>query len=478
MTRCPVRYGLHRCGNPLDGTVPVCAACLEVILGESDPARRRTLASIDLLPSWVVTQLSTDADEWVRVEVATRSDLPDAVAAILCDPTREPSPNVWRAVARTPAGARHATSLLEAPDGVTAALVATNPDLDDATLRLLTDSPIETVATAAISAASGLSLDPALAAQARSGSPPSARSLSSSPRGTTRPTKHAAQHAPIPVPSTGEAPVVPAAAPSPPPVLTVQPAPLPPPPPPVLRGPSDTSLRDVPEEPVIAVAPVVDPGPSESSENDRRPGLASATRTLRGLVGVAAAACLVILIAVGAGMWWPSTTRLPEVSPTSVQTPTTTHAPTPTQAPLPSTTSTTLTPTTTDPPTTVVPTPPPPTSPPTPEWPAPPVTAAPQPAPAPAPVPPPPSGPTTRSITLSSRSGNYCGSTNVTVTYSPSPATVTIRDAAGRTVGSWSGPSGQTRSVALPQPTRTLTVIVSSDAGRLSVAASAAGPSC
>lgn len=119
----------------------------------------------------------------------------------------------------------------------------------------------------------------------------------------------------------------------------------------------------------------------------------------------------------------------------------------------------------TTPPATVVPTTPAPTVPP----------------PPPASVPvatPPPAGPVTQTLTITSTSGRFCQQVNVTVSFSPEPASVVVRDDAGFQIGAWSGPSGQSHDLTLASPTSALQVTVTANGNGLSISGSANGPSC
>ena len=79
--RCKVHArSLRRCGNPSVGCLEICQPCLDILLDEADPQRRRTLAASENIPASVVERLACDRDEHVRARVAARADLGPALA--------------------------------------------------------------------------------------------------------------------------------------------------------------------------------------------------------------------------------------------------------------------------------------------------------------------------------------------------------------------------------------------------------------
>lgn len=131
-----MRYETGPCPNAAVGGLPVCGPCLTVVLSERDPGRRRALAGTPGLPGPLLGRLATDPDDGVRARVATRDGLTDTYVANFTNPATEASPAVWRALAATPAGARHAAALAATGDRSTRLILATNaatPDdvLDD-----------------------------------------------------------------------------------------------------------------------------------------------------------------------------------------------------------------------------------------------------------------------------------------------------------------------------------------------------------
>lgn len=449
--RCTVRFGLRRCGARAVGEIPLCNTCLDELFQEPDPRRRRTLASIEHLPLVVIERLAHDEDEFVRIGVAARSDLPPSVARTLASPGEEPCPDVWRALAMSASVASTAETLQIADDTVTLKLLAANPATPPSVLDELAEHRDPDIASIAIGARAGLrpALDP---------------SLASSPTGDQRPIS-----AP---PFLRSLPTRPGTA-GDPPFATDGASP---------RGRSS----------IAAWKPPSDPLPERVTRDTVIVSKAEPHRfTFRPLhmslmmIGVLfCGLALGMTLSRGSSPHTPSPAAVP--ASTTNQTASTSPAPpTPTTHPTPKVSerdhgSTTTTPTTTAPVTPATASPPDATAPAERDVRPPDTRPAQIQTPAPAPVAPAsvPAGPVSRSITVTSTSGSFCSTVRVSVNVSPSPATITVTDSAGRTVATWAGASGQTRHIALPHASRTLTIHATATGTAMTLSASAAGNSC
>ena len=179
--RCAVRHDDLRCENVTTGALPICGSCLTELLEEADPRRRRALAVVEQLPAGVVQRLVDDPDPQVRAQVATRGDLDAGTIARLADPDREPAPEVWRALATTPAGAEHAWELCSTNDPLTLAIVASNPAVGAEVLERLVDNPDPDVADAAAAARAGRPPDARIAAEIADARVTEARPITQAP---------------------------------------------------------------------------------------------------------------------------------------------------------------------------------------------------------------------------------------------------------------------------------------------------------
>lgn len=510
ISHCKVHAGLlRRCGNPPVEGLEICQPCLDILLNEPDPQRRRALAATGNLPRSLVERLAGDPDEHIRALVAARSDLPPTLAQQFASNT-ESSPLVSRALAGSSNALLNAGDLISTGDPLTLATLAAHPDLDGELLDQLTDHPDLDVSTSAIATRAGLRPDPAISRRVTEAARTDMRPIASPQKGTPMPVSHFRRKA----------------SPAPPAVLDLEPAPiveaLSDPPVEVELAAGDQRAVDavlisatpvenfeprasgvhesvVPPLPALASLAVV-PDPLESLDDsptidvesvigdlqeltsDAPSGFATDTdpaasgspsegsRSRRAFAFVGAA---VVLVAITAGI-----TQLqhdPRPTPSATPLPTIQHVATTTTALASSTTSATTNPPSTQPPAppTTVAVGPTPTAPPLPS------PVPPQPAvPAPIEAPPAPSGPVTRSIQVTSTSGRFCGSVRVTANFSPSPASVTVTDDQGHQVGAWSGLSGQTRAFELSRATNALTVKVQANGTGLAVSASASGDSC
>lgn len=511
-SRCKVHAGLlRRCGNPPVEGLEICQPCLDILLNEPDPQRRRTLAVTENLPRSVVERLAGDPDGHVRARVAAQSDLPPTLAQQFASNT-EISPLVWRALASSIHALPNAGDLISTGDPLTLATLAAQPDLDCELLDQLTDHPDPDVSTSAIATRAGLRPDPTIRHRIDQAAHTDTRPITAPPKGTP---------APVPLPSPPTSPVqtvrhrpcvqpsrtatsividddpadlhtstshveeIPGLLPPPPRTASLSPEPV----------PLTTTVAAVPEAPVMpviadelldeerltevesAILHWQDP-PSESANTEdaagdvssRPPAPSSEFHSVRTLAFVGAAAVVVAII-VGIAQL----THDPHSIPLAIPPMTTGQMATATTGPTPSTAAATTAPSSTNP------SAPPSTAPPGPAPTLPPVPPPPTPRPAdPAPVeaPPVPSGPVTRSIQVTSASGRFCGSVQVTVNYSPSPASVIVHDDRGRQVGGWSGPSGQTRTLTLTEPSSALLLTVNTTGTGLAASASATGDSC
>ncbi len=179
------------------GGLEVCGPCLGVILSETDPGRRRSLAGVARLPGPVVARLVDDPDAGVRARVAMRDDLDAATAARLADPRREPSPVVWRSLAGTRTGAARAESLVSTGDHVTRLILATNPATPQEMLERLAELGDAQVAATVDATRSGQAPDGAVIAQVLGARSIATRPLSSAPAGTAWPGEPASRTAAI-----------------------------------------------------------------------------------------------------------------------------------------------------------------------------------------------------------------------------------------------------------------------------------------
>ncbi len=392
--RCAVRHDDLRCENVTTGALPICGSCLTELLEEADPRRRRALAVVEQLPAGVVQRLVDDPDPQVRAQVATRGDLDAGTIARLADPDREPAPEVWRALATTPAGAEHAWELCSTNDPLTLAIVASNPAVGAEVLERLVDNPDPDVAHAAAAARAGRPPDARIAAEIADARVTEARPITQAP---------------------GEKP---------------------------------TPVEDAPP-------PELGEDATATAEPDRR------RIVTRLIVGAIALVVIGAVIALAIGLSRGSSDQGLTASGGRV---TTTAAAT-TTAPTTSTTTSTTTTSTTVAPTTAPPTAPPSTNapPPTPGQIVPPATGAQE---------------ISQKFTISSGSQPFCTSVNVTVVFSPSPAHVVVTDDAGRTIGNWTGPSGQTKKLSLWGPTKALNVTVSEVATGINATGNATGSAC
>lgn len=470
--RCQVRFGIKRCGSPCTSNLPLCDRCLDDLLAEVDPGRRRSLSTWPQLPHPVIELLATDQDAHVRAALAARTDLPTALAARLADPTVEPSPLVWRGLASTPRVREVAERLATCDDTRTLLALALNVDTPRAVLdRLVGHSTLE-VATAAIGARAGLRPTPG---------PTTAtdvvprRAITSPPDGAHARRVRRAAALPgaqgVDASVNGEA----VAAPS-----TVQTAAAPAPPS-TTATPAASGRPIRPWQPETGVPQAVADPSTTSRPSHATPSRRSGRKILH--FSIASAGALTCGVALGLYLAPAHTNRdaVPGPSPlvaTAPTLPATSQASPKSTSTTPTSTSSTLPPTTTTRTGATTPSA------------ASPSTAAPVPYQAPEPasspatsarqveVPAPPSGPMSRTITVTSARRSFCGSVRVAVNFSPSPAKVTIVDATGHTVATWSGASGGTRTVELTSPSRTLAITVSADASSLSASASASGNSC
>lgn len=459
--RCKVRIGtLRRCSNPSVDELEICWPCLDTLLDEADPRRRRSLAAVEGLPDHVVDRLAGDADERVRARVAARPELSAALAQQFASES-EASPIVWRALAASIHGVRLADALVATGDSLTLATLAAHPDLDDGLLNRLANHPDPEVSTTAIATRAGLRPDPTIQLRIEQGARAETRPITSPPKGT-----------PVPGPL-----------PPPPPLEQEPPAPLTP-----------VSVS-VPESPLVPfVAPVLldearpteaetaighwqEPLSSVATTDDTAknvlsgPAAPSGESRSRRAMAIVGAAAIVVAILGGVTQVQHHHQSIPSATP-----PTTTgQMATSTSGPTSSTVAATMTPTTTKP-TAPLSTVPPGLAPTLPS--VPPTPTPQQVAPAPLEAPPVPSGPVTRSIQVTSASGRFCGRVRLTVNFSPSQAAVTVYDDRGHQVGNWSGPSGETRTLELTDSTSALVISAKTQSIGLALSASAASESC
>lgn len=387
--------------------MPICEACLEILLAEHDPGRRRALAGLSVSSAPVIERLSNDADDFVRCAVASRGDLDPAIARLFVNQSVETSPPVWCALAASQSGPTNADAIVATGDALSLVALAGNVATPRGVLGRLVEHPDPEVATAAIAMRAGLNVDPRLLEQiARSTNAPS-RPITARPMGT--------------VAATGAQRVRPARV-------------------------VNTSHRRIPRKSLAAI-------------------------------GIGAG--LIVLTVSFSQLHWTAVvadtprTSLPMATDTTVTT----------EPGVPLTSSAAVGPTTTTtgprttsrpaPPTTQLSARPQPTAPATVEPPS-------QRSPAPASVAPPPipTGPTTRTIAVRSAGGRFCGGVQVTVNFSPSPATVQVTDDQGRTLANWKGVSGRTESVQIATPTTSLSVMVTVSGSEPTISASASGSSC
>lgn len=154
-SRCQVPGAHDAAGAPTVAGLPVCAGCLQTLIDEPDPRRRRSLARSPRLPIEAVQRLARDPDPQVRAGIAARRDLPSDTATRLSDATVEDAPVVWRSLAATPAGAANATRLLGTDDPDTLVILAANPDVEGLVLEQLSDYADPAVAWTARGSLSG-----------------------------------------------------------------------------------------------------------------------------------------------------------------------------------------------------------------------------------------------------------------------------------------------------------------------------------
>lgn len=229
-----------------------------------------------------------------------------------------------------------------------------------------------------------------------------------------------------------------------------------------LDEPSDTGPETV-SDPEAASGSETAAPPADPTEDPPRPSPPDAERhrhlgLLIGAVGLCVIAAVLVLVTYSRGRADHSS-AVADPAITS-----TTHVP-------PATASTTASATASTSATTAVVTAPPGTTTPAPTLPPPPPASVPI-------VTPPPAGPVTQTLTISSNSGRFCQQVNVTVSFSPEPASVVVHDDAGFQIGAWTGPSGQSHNLPLASPTSTLQVTVTANGNGLSISGSANGPSC
>lgn len=182
-----MRYTTGPCPNPAIDGLGICGPCLTVILSESDPGRRRSLAGVSRIPVALLARLATDPDPGVRARVASREALEPELIGKFVDPTVEASPIVWRAMAATRAGARHAASLVTSRDRTTLLILATNPATEASVLDLLARDSDRGIAGAVAATRSGQPPDEAVIAEVLAARTIPTRPLSSPPPGTPWP---------------------------------------------------------------------------------------------------------------------------------------------------------------------------------------------------------------------------------------------------------------------------------------------------
>ena len=271
--RCKVHIGtLRRCGNAAINGLEICEPCLDTLLAEDDPRRRRNLAVLEDLPTLVVERLAKDPDQHVRARIATRPDLSPTLALQFASDA-ESSPIVWRALAVSSHGVQNAEALVATGDPLTLATLVTHPGLDGELLDQLADHSDPDVSTSAIATRAGLRPNPTIRHRIDQAARADTRPITSPPKGTP---------APVPLPSPPATPVqsvqqrpsvrssrvVPSSVPAENPVdlhastshSEEVPGPLRPPPSLALTppGPLPTAAVSVPETLLI---PVVVPGP-------------------------------------------------------------------------------------------------------------------------------------------------------------------------------------------------------------------------
>lgn len=204
--RCAIRYSTGPCPNPAIDELGVCGPCLTVILSEPDPGRRRSLAGLPRIPIALLQRLAHDPDPGVRARVAARDALEPELVARFVDPTVEASPIVWRALAATRAGGRHAASLVTSRDRITLLVLATNSATDAAVLDLLAGDPDRRIAGAVAATRSGQPPDEAVIAEVLAARTIDTRPLPSPPLGTPWPgLPSALTHDGIPVDAVADA---------------------------------------------------------------------------------------------------------------------------------------------------------------------------------------------------------------------------------------------------------------------------------
>lgn len=457
---CQVRRGWRRCGHPAVVGLPVCPACLEELLAESDPGRRRTLASWGMLAPALIEVLASDPDMGVRLRVAARSDLPGEIVDQMIDPLVESSSEVREVLARGYLTSAQARALLVSGEPSVLVALAENLAAPTDVLDELVNHPDPEVMGAAVASRSGLRSSPHASHLLEGATVPLHRRPRAMRNAMARPSPPLPQPHPEVVPTD---PTPPAFTDSP---MVVPVEELPPPPPPV-----DPPVHsgDAPAATPIAAS-------SLGEEPERDQGESPSGRVLVALV----AACVLGVAVTAGAMALRGHVELPAAAPRSLPSSTTTPPATLPPTIVASTTSVAVTtlpastvPATPAPPSTQIPAPAPPPAPPAPApTPAPPVSQA------PIVVPSPPSGPIERTFTVRSSNGRFCGSTRLTVQFSPSPAQVTVTSDTGERVAQWSGPSGATRTITLTRPTKELRVTVATTGTGITVSASAAGDSC
>lgn len=439
-TGCITRFVDGLCGNPPTSGLTICGSCLRTLLDEPDPRRRRILAANPGLAAGVVQTLAEDPDDQVRARVAARDDLDPATTNRLADPDRESSPRVWQSMAATAGGATHAWELLGTDDPATLSILAGNPAVDPDILEQLARYPDPDVSWTAAATLAGQPAGDHITSRIREAREVDGRPLDEPPVPLTRPTT-TVDGEPSATPSpTGEEPTQ---------VTPVTPT-----------GEVPPTGQQPPGAPPPATVPAagagggnaLPPRPTPTPEGSGRP------RGIAFLVGAGALIVVAIVVLVIAFSGGDSDQQATTVAPAATTTTSTPVASTTTVAPTSSSTSSTTSTSTTTSTTTTVP----PTTPTLPTT-QPPSTFPP---------------PISQNFTIRPDSGRFCDSADVTVNFSPSPGYVTITDDSGAQVATWSGPSGQTRTVPLPRPTSALHVAVTVIGNSISVSGTATGGSC
>ncbi len=169
------------------GGLPLCGPCFGLVLSETDPGRRRSLAALARLPDEVVERLARDPDAGVRARIASRTDLDPDRAARFADPAVESSPVVWRALAGSRTGADHAAALAASGDRLTGLILATNPRTPDEVMDQLARSADPEIAAAVAATRAGRSPEGSVIDQVLEARTITSRPLETAPPGTQWP---------------------------------------------------------------------------------------------------------------------------------------------------------------------------------------------------------------------------------------------------------------------------------------------------